>query len=283
MNYTGTRLLLEKYGFMLKKKYGQNFLIDENVLESITEAAELSKDITVLEIGPGIGTLTQYLCESARKVVAVEIDRNLIPILDEVLKPYDNVEVINRDIMKTDTDALFADEPAGTLKVVANLPYYITTPVMIKLIEGSAVFDHMIFMIQKEVADRIQAAPGTKEYGALSLAVKYFADVRVIGTVPPECFIPRPKVESTIISLKRHKTPLVDTDKTHLFKIIRASFNQRRKTLANAIENFEGLDYTREDVQAALEAAGLDENIRGEKLSLQEFAMVSDHLFHITK
>ena len=341
MIYTKTQLILKRYGFTAKKKFGQNFLVDEDILEEIADAADITKDDIVLEIGPGIGSLTQYLADRAKRVVAVEIDKSIIPIIEDFLGVRENVDLINADIMKFDIDAYFdgilgneiktaaesaegraehtcqtaedtdrnacqPDKDAGRnpseveclnedeagsdgiaangtgrphLKVVANLPYYITTPVMMKLIEGRTPFEKMIFMVQREVAERIVAEPGSKNYGALSLAVNYFAKVRVIGTVPPDCFLPQPKVESAVIAFDKYENPPVKVKNEKLmFRLIRASFNQRRKTLANGIANFEGLDIPKEKVREAINACGFDESVRGEKLTLADFAALADEL-----
>ena len=280
-NFTSTDRILRKYDFTIRKKYGQNFLIDGNILEKIVDAAEVGPEDTVLEIGPGIGTLTQYLAARAKAVIAVEIDKDLIPILEDTLSSYNNVTVYNEDIMKFDIDACFRALAAdGThFKVVANLPYYITTPVMMKILEGETAFEKMLFMVQKEVAERILAKPGTEDYGALSLAAAYHAEITLVGTVPPSCFLPRPKVDSALVRFDMAKEKRVPVrDETLLFQLIRASFNQRRKTLANGIKNYEGLSFTREQVLRALEKMGLSETVRGETLSLEEFARLADLL-----
>lgn len=272
--------IINKYDFAFQKKFGQNFLIDSNILDCIIDGAEISKDDMVLEIGPGIGTMTQMLCESAREVVAVEIDKNLIPILKETLSEYDNVEVINEDILKVDIEKLVKERNDGKpIKVVANLPYYITTPIIMGLFESHVPLDSITIMVQKEVADRMQTGPGSKDYGALSLAVQYYSKAEVLVEVSPNCFIPRPKVGSSVIKLTLHKDERVSVnDEKLMFRLIRASFNQRRKTLSNGIKNSPELSYSREDVVEALKEMGLDENIRGEKLSLEEFAKLSDIL-----
>lgn len=269
---------IQKYEFAFQKKFGQNFLIDDHVVGKIIKAAEITKDDMVLEIGPGIGTMTQYLAENARQVVAVEIDKNLIPILSETLADYDNVTVINEDILKLDICSLVEKENNGKpIKVVANLPYYITTPIIMGLFESHVPLKSITVMVQKEVAERMQAAPGSKEYGALSLAVQYYAQTYIAANVPPNCFIPRPKVGSAVIRLTRYETPpvLVKNEKL-MFQLIRASFNQRRKTLQNGIANSAELSYTKLQVEKALEKMGLAANVRGESLTLAEFAGLSD-------
>ena len=271
---------IQKYEFMFQKKFGQNFLIDPHVLEKIIRAAGVTKEDCVLEIGPGIGTMTQYLAENAGKVVAVEIDRNLIPILSETLAEYDNVTVINEDILKVDIKEL-ADKYNGgrPIKVVANLPYYITTPIIMGLFESNVPIDNITVMVQKEVADRMKERPGSKDYGALSLAVQYYALPEIVANVPPNCFIPRPNVGSAVIRLTRHKeAPVRAEDPKLMFKLIRASFNQRRKTLQNGIGNSPELSFTKEQVAAAIEQMGLSSSVRGEALSLEQFARLSDIL-----
>lgn len=272
--------ILQKYHFNFQKKFGQNFLIDPHVLDRIVEAAEVTKEDCVLEIGPGIGTMTQYLAESAREVVAVEIDKNLIPILQDTLSAYQNVTVINDDIMKVDIAALAQEKNAGKpIKVVANLPYYITTPIIMGLFESHVPLKSVTIMVQKEVADRMRQEPGSKEYGALSLAVQYYAKPEIMANVPPNCFIPRPNVASAVIRLTRYEKPPVEVkDDRYMFALIRASFNQRRKTLANALSNDPGLHLTREQVMQALETLGMNPLIRGEMLSLEQFASLSNIL-----
>ena len=272
--------IIQKHGFMFQKKFGQNFLIDTRVLEKIVAAAGVTKDDCVLEIGPGIGTLTQYLAEAAGHVIAVEIDRNLIPILEETLAEHENVTVVNQDILKTDIKGL-ADAYHGgrPLKVVANLPYYITTPIVMSLLEGEDLVDSITVMVQKEVAERMMEGPGSKEYGALSLAVQYYARPEIVANVPPNCFIPRPNVGSAVIRLTKHETPPVQVkDPKKMFQLIRASFNQRRKTLPNGIGNAPELPYTREQAAAALEKMGPSPAVRGEALSLSQFAKLADLL-----
>ena len=272
--------VIKKYDFAFQKKFGQNFLIDAHVLDKIIAAADVGPDDCVLEIGPGIGTMTQYLAENAREVVAVEIDTNLIPILEDTLKEYDNVTVINEDILKLDVKAL-ADEKNGgkPIKVVANLPYYITTPIIMGLFESGVPVENITVMVQKEVADRMQVGPGTKDYGALSLAVQYYAEPYLVANVPPNCFMPRPKVGSAVIRLTRHKEkPVQVKDENLMFRIIRASFNQRRKTLQNGLNNSSELNVNKAQVVEALEKMGLPATIRGEKLTLEQFAMLSDLL-----
>ena len=269
---------IKKYEFAFQKKFGQNFLIDDHVITKIINAAEITKDDLVLEIGPGIGTMTQYLAESARKVIAVEIDKNLIPILGETLAEYDNVTVINEDILKLDIDRLVEKENDGKpIKVVANLPYYITTPIIMGLFESHVPLQSITVMVQKEVADRMQVGPGSKDYGALSLAVQYYAKPYIAANVPPNCFIPRPGVGSAVIRLTRYEEPPVTVkDESLMFKLIRASFNQRRKTLQNGIANSPELPYSKAQVEKALEKMGLAANVRGESLTLAEFAKLSD-------
>ena len=269
---------IKKYEFAFQKKFGQNFLIDDHVITKIINAAEITKDDLVLEIGPGIGTMTQYLAESARKVIAVEIDKNLIPILGETLAEYDNVTVINEDILKLDINRLVEEENAGKpIKVVANLPYYITTPIIMCLFESHVPLQSITVMVQKEVADRMQVGPGSKDYGALSLAVQYYAKPYIAANVPPNCFIPRPGVGSAVIRLTRYEEPPVTVkDESLMFKLIRASFNQRRKTLQNGIANSPELPYSKAQVEKALEKMGLAANVRGEGLTLAEFAKLSD-------
>lgn len=272
--------IIKKYGFDFQKKYGQNFLIDGRVLEKIMDAAEISGEDCVLEIGPGIGTMTQYLAERAGKVIAVEIDGNLIPILNETLRECDNVTIINDDILKLDLEALVGKENQGRpIKVVANLPYYITTPIIMGLFERHVPLDNITVMVQKEVADRMQVGPGTKDYGALSLAVQYYAKPYIVANVPPNCFIPRPNVASAVIRLTRYPEPPVQVNNESLmFRLIRASFNQRRKTLVNGIGNAPEVDFTKEEAAQALEALGFSTTIRGEALTLEEFARLSDEL-----
>ena len=268
---------IQKYNFAFQKRFGQNFLIDDFVIGKIIRAAEIDDTDTVLEIGPGIGTLTQYLAEAAEHVYAVEIDRNLIPILSETLADYDNVTVINEDILKTDIAAIAAKSKSGRLKCVANLPYYITTPIIMELLEKRLPIDSITVMIQKEVAERIAAKPGTKDYGALTLAVKYYAQTYLAANVPPNCFIPRPNVGSAVIRLKVLERPSVEVkDEALMFRLIRASFNQRRKTLSNGIANSADLDIPKERVEQALAAMNLPPTVRGETLSLEQFAELSD-------
>lgn len=276
-----TIAVLQKYNFNFQKKFGQNFLIDTHVLDKIINAAEITKEDFVLEIGPGIGTMTQYLCENAREVVAVEIDKNLIPILEDTLKEYDNVTVINEDVLKVDINKL-AEEKNNKkpIKVVANLPYYITTPIIMGLFESHVPIDSITIMVQKEVAERMQVGPGTKEYGALSLAVQYYAKPEIIANVPPNCFMPRPKVGSAVIRLTRHKeTPVQVEDEKLMFHIIRASFNQRRKTLVNGLKNAGELSLSKEIIEESIEELGVPLTIRGEALSLEQFAMLSNIIY----
>ena len=275
---SATKEIINKYSFAFQKKFGQNFLIDSNVLESIIRGAEITKDDFVLEIGPGIGTMTQYLCEAARQVVAVEIDKMLIPILEDTLSEYDNVEVINQDVLKVDIKSLAEEKNNGKpIKVVANLPYYITTPIIMGFFESGVPIDSITIMVQKEVADRMQTGPGSKDYGALSLAVQYYATAKVILNVSATCFMPRPNVDSAVIKLTRHKEPTVNVaDEKLMFKIIRASFNQRRKTLVNGLKNSPELSFSKEQIVKAIEKIGKPETIRGEALTLEEFAELAN-------
>ena len=277
-NPQNTVAVLQKYNFKFQKKFGQNFLINPSVLEDIISEADVTEDDMVLEIGPGIGTMTQYLCEAARQVIAVEIDTNLIPILQDTLSEYDNVKVINEDILKVDINALANEYNNGKpIKVVANLPYYITTPIIMGLFESHVPIDSITIMVQKEVADRMQEGPGSKEYGALSLAVQYYSTPEIVVNVPPSCFMPQPKVGSAVIKLTRHEKPPVDVDDEKLmFKLIRASFNQRRKTLANGLNNFGGFNLSKEMIQESIEELGVPVNVRGEALSLEQFAKLSN-------
>lgn len=270
--------ILQKYNFNFQKKYGQNFLIDTNVLDKILSAAEITGEDCVLEIGPGIGTMTQRLAERAGEVVAVEIDRNLIPILEETLSPYDNVTVINEDILKVDIGRIAEEKNGGRpIKIVANLPYYITTPIIMGLFENHVPLESITVMVQKEVAERMQVGPGTKDYGALSLAVQYYAKPEIVANVPPNCFIPRPTVGSAVIRLTCYgKKPVQVTDERKMFALIRASFNQRRKTLVNSIGNAPGLGISKEKAAAALERMQLPPAVRGEALTLAQFAALSD-------
>lgn len=282
----GTKEVLKKYGFVFQKRYGQNFLIDSHVLEKIVKAAEIGKEDFVLEIGPGIGTMTQYLSQAAGKVAAVEIDRFLIPILEETLHDFPNVEVIHNDILKVDLKQMILEKNQGKpIKVVANLPYYITTPILMELLEKKLPVTSVTVMVQKEVAQRMCREPGSKEYGALSLAVQYYAQPRVAAQVPPNCFIPRPKVGSTVIQLKIYeKPPVFVENENFLFQLIRASFHQRRKTLMNGLLNYPGFSFGREEIGEAFEKCGISMNIRGENLSLGQFAQLSNVLvqaFHM--
>ena len=279
-NPKNTIEVLNKYQFMFQKKFGQNFLIDTHVLEKIIQSANITKEDFVLEIGPGIGTMTQYLAEAAREVTAVEIDRNLIPILKDTLSGYDNVNVINEDILKVDICCLAQEKNGGRpIKVVANLPYYITTPIIMGLFESHVPLDSITIMVQKEVADRMQVGPGTKDYGALSLAVQYYAQPYIVANVPPNCFMPRPKVGSAVIRLTRYAQPPVQVDdEKKMFRLVRASFNQRRKTLVNGLNNSPEVHATREAVLAALEQMGLSPTVRGEVLTLEQFAQLSNLL-----
>lgn len=272
--------VLQKYNFSFQKKFGQNFLIDPHVLDKIIAAAEITKDDFVLEIGPGIGTLTQYLAEAAREVVAVEIDSTLIPILEDTLSAYDNVSVINEDVLKVDLRKLAEERNGGKpIKVVANLPYYITTPIIMSLFESHVPLKSLTVMVQKEVALRMQAGPGTKDYGALSLAVQYYASPYLAANVPPNCFMPRPNVGSAVIRLTRfEETPVQVKNEKLLFRLIRASFNQRRKTLQNGLVNSQELDFTKEQVAAAIATLGVSPSVRGEALTLEQFAALANAL-----
>lgn len=272
--------IIQKYEFDFQKRFGQNFLIDTHVLEKIVRAADISKEDFVLEIGPGIGTMTQYLTEAAKRVTAVEIDDNLIPILEETLKDYDNVSVIHGDILKLDLNRLVQEQNDGNpIKVVANLPYYITTPIIMGLFESRVPLINITVMVQKEVADRMQAGPGTKDYGALSLAVQYYASPYIAANVPPNCFIPRPKVGSSVIRLTKHEKKPVNVDNEELFwKLIRASFNQRRKTLQNGLNNSPEITLTKETIAQAIESLGWSPTVRGETLTLEQFAQLANCL-----
>lgn len=270
--------IIKKHDFTIQKKFGQNFLIDTHVLEKIINSAGMTKEDCVLEIGPGIGTMTQYLAEEAGHVIAVEIDTKLIPILNETLADYDNITIINQDILKVDINQITQDYNQGRpIKVVANLPYYITTPIIMGLFEGGVPIDNITVMVQKEVADRMQVGPGSKDYGALSLAVQYYAEPYIVANVPPNCFIPRPGVGSAVIRLTRYKTPPVDVEDPKLmFRLIRASFNQRRKTLQNGLNNSPEVSFTKEQIVEAIEHMGLNPSVRGETLTLKEFAGLSN-------
>lgn len=282
-NPTNTLAVINKHEFAFQKKFGQNFLIDEGIVNKIVREAGVTKDDFVLEIGPGIGTMTQLLCEQAGGVAAVEIDTNLIPILKETLAEYDNVTIINEDILKVDIKKLAEEKNGGKpIKVVANLPYYITTPIIMGLFESNVPIDSITVMVQKEVADRMQVGPGTKDYGALSLAVQYYSKPQVVINVPPECFIPRPNVGSAVIRLTRYKEPPVKVkDEKLMFKLIRASFNQRRKTLANGLNNSSEINFSKEEITAAIESLHKGPSIRGEALTLSEFAALSDYFSNI--
>ena len=280
-NPTNTIEVLQKYGFSFQKKYGQNFLIDENIVRKIVREAGVTADDFVLEIGPGIGTMTQILCEEAREVVAVEIDKKLIPILEnDTLKFYDNVTVINEDVLRLDIARLAEERNSGRpIKVVANLPYYITTPIIMGLFESGVPLSSVTVMVQKEVADRMQVGPGTKDYGALSLAVQYYAKPQVVLTVPANCFMPRPNVDSAVIRLSRYEKPPVQVcDEKLMFGIIRASFNQRRKTMTNSVCGCKELGISKEQLAAALEKCGLPSAVRGEALTLEQFAKLVNAL-----
>ena len=279
-NPQNTIAVLQKYNFSFQKKFGQNFLIDTHVLDKIIASAEITKDDMVLEIGPGIGTMTQYLACAAGKVVAVEIDKTLIPILEDTLSEYDNVQIINQDVLKVNLAKLAEEENDGKpIKVVANLPYYITTPIIMGLFENHVPLKSITVMVQKEVADRMQVGPGTKDYGALSLAVQYYAKPYIVANVPPNCFMPRPKVGSAVIRLERYEEPPVQVaDEKLMFRIIRASFNQRRKTLVNGLKNSPEIQFTKEEIEAAIETLGKGASVRGEALTLEEFARLSNIL-----
>ena len=278
-NPQNTIAVLQKYNFIFQKKFGQNFLIDTHVLDKIIRAAGVTKEDMVLEIGPGIGTMTQCLAEAAGRVVAVEIDSNLIPILKDTLKDYDNITVINEDILKVDIKKLAEEYNGGRpIKVVANLPYYITTPIIMGLFESEVPIDNITVMVQKEVADRMQTGPGSKDYGALSLAVQYYAEPYIVANVPPNCFIPRPNVGSAVIRLTRHQKPPVEVkDSGLMFRLIRASFNQRRKTLQNGLNNSSELHYSKEQIARAIESLGVPATVRGEALTLEQFARLANY------
>ena len=271
--------VIQKYQFAFQKRFGQNFLIDAHVLEKIVSAAGITKDDCVLEIGPGIGTMTQYLAESAGQVIAVEIDTNLLPILADTLKDYSNVKVINQDILKVDINELVKEYNNGRpIKVVGNLPYYITTPIIMGLFESNVPIDNITVMVQKEVADRMQVGPGSKDYGALSLAVQYYASPYIVANVPPNCFIPRPNVGSAVIRLTRYQEPPVQVkDPKLMFKLIRASFNQRRKTLQNGLNNSPEISFSKEEITKAIESLGVSPSVRGEALSLEQFAQLANY------
>lgn len=279
-NVGETAAIIHKYNFSFQKRFGQNFLIDPHVLDKIIDAAMIDKNDFVIEIGPGIGTMTQLLCERAGRVSAIEIDKELIPILKETLAPYENITVHNADVMKIDLAALIKEESEGRrVKVVANLPYYITTPIIMGLLENHIPVESITVMVQKEVAERMQCGPGTKDYGALSLAVQFYCEPYIAANVPPNCFMPRPNVGSAVIRLTLHKEPPVTVkDEKVMFKVIRGAFNQRRKTLVNALANYSELDCDKETVANALNELGLDANIRGEALTLHEFAALADIL-----
>lgn len=274
--------VLQKYEFVFQKKFGQNFLIDTHVLDKIVNAAEITKEDFVLEIGPGIGTMTQYLASAAREVFAVEIDKALIPILEDTLQDYENVTILNEDILKVDIRKLAEERNGGKpIKVVANLPYYITTPIIMGLFEGEVPIDSITVMVQKEVADRMQVGPGSKDYGALSLAVQYYASPYIVANVPPNCFIPRPNVGSAVIRLTRYKEPPVQVNDSKLmFKLIRASFNQRRKTLQNGLNNSPEISFSKEEIAKAIESLGVSPSVRGEALSLEQFAQLANYFVY---
>lgn len=280
-NPQNTIAVLNKHNFTFQKKFGQNFLIDTHVLEKIIASADITKDDMVLEIGPGIGTMTQYLCESAREVIAVEIDRSLIPILADTLSTYDNVTVINEDVLKVDIKKIVEERNHGKpIKVVANLPYYITTPIIMGLFEAHVPLESITVMVQKEVADRMQAKPSTKDYGALSLAVQYYSKPYIVANVPANCFMPRPNVGSAVIQLKLHEQPVVDVlNEDFMFSIIRASFNQRRKTLMNGLNNASNIRANKDVIIDAIRSLGEKDTVRGEALTLEQFAQLSNYLY----
>ncbi len=281
-NYTNTSEILKKYQFRMQKKYGQNFLIDANILRKIVEAAQITEEDCVLEIGPGIGTMTQYLAEAAGRVTAVEIDKGLIPILEDTLSSYHNVTILCEDILKVDLAALSEKNGGKPLKVVANLPYYITTPIIMALFESHVPLASVTVMVQNEVAERMQTGPGSKDYGALSLAVQYYAKPEIVAKVPASCFLPRPNVDSAVVRLIRYEKPPVGAaDEAFLFAVIRASFNQRRKTLANGLANAGELGLTRGQVEEALGEMGLSKTVRGETLTLEQFSELSDRLLRV--
>ena len=275
--------VIQKYEFAFQKKFGQNFLIDTHVLDKIISAAEITKDDLVVEIGPGIGTMTQYLACAAREVVAIEIDKMLIPILQDTLSAYDNVTIINEDVLKVDLNKLAEEKNGGRpVKVVANLPYYITTPIIMGLFENHVPLHSITIMVQKEVADRMRMGPGTKDYGALSLAVQYYAEPYLVANVPQNCFMPRPKIGSAVIKLTVHeKPPVIVRDEKLMFRLIRASFNQRRKTLANGLNNSPELHYSKEQIAEAIEKLGTSPSVRGEALTLEQFARLADILLEL--
>ena len=278
-NYTNTSEVLKKHQFRMQKKYGQNFLIDANILNKIIEAAQITEKDCVLEIGPGIGTMTQYLAEAAGKVIAVEIDRGLIPVLEDTLSSYDNVVVLCEDILKMDLEALSRENGGRPIKVVANLPYYITTPIIMGLFESHIPLASITVMVQSEVAERMRTGPGSKDYGALSLAVQYYARPEIVARVPASCFLPRPNVDSAVVRLTKYEKPPVEAaDEAFLFAVIRASFNQRRKTLANGLANAGGINFTRGQVETALDEMGLSKTVRGETLTLEQFTELSNRL-----
>ncbi len=272
--------VLQKYKFVFQKRYGQNFLIDTHVLDKIISSAQITKDDFVVEIGPGIGTMTQYLASSARQVAAIEIDKALIPILEDTLGEYENVEIINEDVLKVDLRRLAEEKNQGRpVKVVANLPYYITTPIIMGLFEKHVPLESITIMVQKEVADRMRVGPGTKDYGALSLAIQYYAEPLLVANVPPNCFMPRPRVGSAVIRLNRYEKPPVEVkNEAGMFALIRAAFNQRRKTLLNSLSNSQELSFTKEELAEALEKLGWPQGIRGEALTLEEFAALNNVL-----
>lgn len=283
-NLANTKAVIDKYGFSFQKRFGQNFLIDTNIIEKIIDGAGITKEDTILEIGPGIGSLTQLMAEAAGKVIAVEIDKKLIPVLEDTLGAYENIRLINEDILKLDLHQVIKEEGIKNLKVVANLPYYITTPIIMGLLERDLPIESITVMIQKEVAERMDAVPGTKSYGSLTLAVNYYSQTEMVTLVPPGCFIPRPKVGSAVIKLTKRTDPGVEaTDEALMFKLIKGAFAQRRKTFINSLMNSQQMDYDKEDVLGAIEAMGLDIRIRGEQLSLDQFCDLANRLSAIEK
>ncbi len=277
-----TKAIIDKYGFTFQKRFGQNFLIDTNIIEKIIEGAGITKEDTILEIGPGIGSLTQLMAEASKKVIAVEIDKKLIPVLEDTLSDYDNIRLINEDILKLDLHQLVKEEGITSLKVVANLPYYITTPIIMNLLEQDLPVESITVMIQKEVAERMDAEPGIKSYGSLSIAVQYYSDTEMVAMVPPGCFIPKPKVGSAVIKLTKKQNPTIKTkDEKLMFRLIRGAFAQRRKTFINSLTNSQSMDYTKDEILMTLEKMNLDPRIRGEKLSIEDFANMTDILVEL--
>lgn len=279
-NPSVTKAIVNKYEFAFQKRFGQNFLIDGHVINKIVDGSELSSDDIAVEIGPGIGSLTQYLCEVCDQVIAIEIDKVLIPILEDTLRDYDNLTIINEDVLKVDMDQLLGPYKGKDIKIVANLPYYITTPIIMNILENRVPVKSITIMIQKEVADRINASPGNKNYGALSLAVQYYAKTQLVANVPPNCFMPRPKVGSAVIRLIRHESPIIQVKDDHkMFKIIRSAFNQRRKTMSNTLKHHLNIDKT--VTSEVLESLGINPSIRGEALSLEQYALITDKMIEL--